>query len=291
MADLHTLPLRSLLFCPGSNADRMGNAQQAGADVVILDLEDSVDPSAKAEARELVAEVLAGPRRPPIVVRPNAADTALHLADLAMALRGGADGIMLPKCGGRTDLRQLSDRIDALEAAFGITPGRTAILPLVTESAIALRDMDYRGVTPRLAALCFAGEDLASDLGVMARASGQMNPLLAHARRQVAIAAAAAGVRAIDTPFPDPRSVSGLELETREALALGFAGKLCIHPMQIATVHATLRPAPERVDWGRAVIAALEGAASGVAVVDGKMVDIAHLRLARRYVQMAEASA
>lgn len=291
MADLRTLPLRSLLFCPGSNADRMGKAQKAGADAVILDLEDSVDASAKTGARELVAEVLAGPRGLPVVVRLNAADTAWHLADLAMAIRGGADAVMLPKCGGRADLRQLSDRIDALEAAFDIAPGRTAILPLVTESATALLDMDYRDVTPRLAALCFAGEDLASDLGVMAREGGQMNPLLAHARRQAVIAATAAGVRAIDTPFPDPRSASGLELETREALSLGFAGKLCIHPVQVATIHATLRPSPERVEWGRAVIAALEGAASGVAVVDGRMVDIAHLRLAHNYVQMAEAPA
>lgn len=288
MADLRTLPLRSLLFCPGSNTDRMGKAQKTGADVVILDLEDSVDASAKTEARELVAEVLAGSRGLPVVVRLNAADTAWHLADLAMAVRGGADAVMLPKCGGRTDLRQLSDRIDALEAAFDIAPGRTAILPLVTESAMALLDMDYRDVTPRLAALCFAGEDLASDLGVMAREGGQMNPLLAHARRQAVIAATAAGVRAIDTPFPDPRSASGLELETREAVSLGFAGKLCIHPVQIATIHAALRPSPERVEWGRAVIDALEGAASGVAVVDGRMVDIAHLRLAHHYVQMAE---
>lgn len=288
---LTDLPLRSLLFCPGANPDRMRKAMAAGADAVILDLEDSVDPSAKAPARALVAEVLAEPRRLPAVVRINAEDGPHHLPDLAMALRAGADAVMLPKCDGPADLARLAQRMDALEAAFDMAQGRTAILPLVTESALALLDMDYRGMTPRLAALCFAGEDLASDLGVMARASGQMNPLLSHARRQVAIAAAAAGVRAIDTPFPDPRSEQGLVLETREALSLGFAGKLCIHPAQVATVHATLRPAPERVDWGRAVIAALEGAASGVAVVDGKMVDIAHLRLARRYVQMAEASA
>ncbi|RQP04114.1 MAG: CoA ester lyase [Paracoccus sp. BP8] len=285
------MPLRSLLFCPGSNPGRMRKAMAAGADAVILDLEDSVDPSAKAEARAMVAEALAGPRSLLTVVRINAEDSPHHLSDLAMALRAGADAVMLPKCNGPADLLRLSQRMDALEAAFDLPQGHSAILPLVTESAMALLDMDYRGVTPRLAALCFAGEDLASDLGVMARANGQMNALLSHARRQVAIAAAAAGVRAIDTPFPDPRSEQGLELETREAMSLGFSGKLCIHPAQVATVHATLRPAPERVAWGRAVIAALEGAASGVAVVDGKMVDIAHLRLARRYVQMGEASA
>lgn len=281
-------PLRSLLFCPGSNATRIQKAMGSGADAVILDLEDSVDPSAKDTARALVVEALAATRDMPAVVRINAADTGWHLGDLAMAVRAGADAIMLPKCDGPAGLLRLSQQIDVLEAAFDIPQGRTAILPLVTESASALLRMDYRDITPRLAALCFAGEDLASDLGIMGRVGGQMNPLLSHARRQVAIAAAAAGVRAIDTPFPDPRSAEGMELETREAATVGFAGKLCIHPAQIGIVHATLRPSSDRVAWGRAVIAALEGAASGVAVVDGRMVDIAHLRLARRYVQMAE---
>lgn len=291
VSGIENAALRSLLFCPGSDDRKMRKAMVAGADAVIFDLEDSVDPSAKQAARELVAQVLAQPRALPVVVRVNAADTGWHLADLTAVARARPDAIMLPKCGGPGDLRQLADRLDVLEAAFGITPGSIAILPLVTESAAALRQLDYRDVTPRLIALCFAGEDLASDLGVLARAGGQMNGLLSHARRMVAIAAAGAGVRAIDTPFPDPRATEALEREAREAVSLGFAGKLCIHPAQIAPLHETFRPEPERVTWGRAVIAALEGASSGVAVVDGKMVDIAHLRLAHRYVQMAEVGA
>ncbi len=284
---LHAFPLRSLLFCPGSRPERMGKAMAAGADAVIFDLEDAVDHSAKDAARDHVVAALAGARACPVVVRINAADTGWHLADLAAVVRAAPDAIMLPKCNGPADLKQLADRLDVLEAAFGLPAGRIAILPLVTESAAALAHLDYRGVTPRLAGLCFAGEDLASDLGVAARSSRQMNGLLTQARRMVAIAAASAGVRAIDTPYPDPRSPDGLLLETREAVSLGYAGKLCIHPGQIATVHATLRPEPEKIDWGKAVIAALEDAGTGVATVDGKMVDIAHLRLARRYVQMA----
>ncbi|MFT3972107.1 MAG: CoA ester lyase [Amaricoccus sp.] len=286
-SDIGSGALRSLLFCPGSDDRRMGKAMAAGADAVIFDLEDSVDPSAKEKARELTARVLAGPRELPVVVRVNAADTGWHLADLAAVVRGHPDAIMLPKCASARDLQQLADRLDVLEAAYGIAPGSIAILPLITESAAALHELDYRDATPRLVALCCAGEDLASDLGVQARADGQMNGLLVQARRMVAIAAAAAGVRAIDTPFPDPRDPEGLENETRDAASLGFAGKLCIHPGQVAAVHEALRPTPERVAWGHAVIAALEGASQGVATVDGKMVDIAHLRLAHRYVQMA----
>lgn len=281
-------PLRSLLFCPGSEATRMQKALGAGADAVIFDLEDAVAPAAKEAARGLVVAALAGSRACPVVVRVNAADTGWHLADLAAVVQVRPDAIMLPKCTGPADLHQLACRLDVLEAVFGLTPGGIAILPLVTESAASLRQMDYAGITPRLLALCFAGEDLASDLGVQARSTQAMNGLLSEARRMVAIAAAAAGVRAIDTPFPDPRAPEGLQRETREAVLLGFAGKLCIHPGQISAVHDGFRPEPSRVAWGRAVIAALEGAANGVAMVDGRMVDIAHLRLARRYVQMAE---
>lgn len=283
------LPLRSLLFCPGSDARRMGKAMAAGADVVIFDLEDSVAPSAKDEARVTVVEMLATSRPCPVAVRLNAADTTWHLNDLVGVMAARPDAIMLPKCASRADLVRLSAQIDVLEAAFDIRPGSTAILPLVTETATALSTMDYAGATPRLAALCFAGEDLASDLGVAARPAGEMNALLTGARHAVAYAAASAGVAAIDTPFPDPRAPESLTAETRRAATLGFAGKLCIHPAQIEIVHQVLRPTPQQLAWGAAVVAALVGSDTGVATVQGKMVDIAHLRLARRYLALGQA--
>lgn len=278
--------LRSLLFCPGDSARKMEKALAAGADAVILDLEDAVAPAAKAEARGLVRDTLGRLRTGAIIVRVNAADTDLHLEDLAAVVPAGPDAIMLPKCAGAADLRQLADRLDALEAAFGLERRTIGILPLVTETAAALARLDYAGVTQRLVALGFAGEDLASDLGVAARAGGTMNPLLAEARRAVAFAAATAGVPAIDTPFPDPRDPDQLSAEARAAVALGYGGKFCIHPGQIAVVNAAFRPDDAQVRWGQTVIAALGDA--GVALVDGRMVDRAHLPLARRYVRLAE---
>ncbi len=287
---LHDCALRSLLFVPGDSARKIGKSRDAGADAVILDLEDAVAPAAKADARALVRDALAAQRPGALLVRVNAADTPEHLDDLVAIVPAAPDAIMLPKCTGPDDLRALAQRLDALEAAFDLPRGRIAILPLVTETAGSLAHLDYAGVTPRLVALGFAGEDLASDLGVAARCAGKLNPLLAQARQAVAVAAATAGVRAIDTPFPDPRDPDGLAAETRTAATLGFAGKLCIHPGQIAEVHAAFRPDADRLDWSRAVIAALDGGAAGVAVVDGRMVDRAHLRLARRTVQLAEAA-
>jgi citrate lyase subunit beta/citryl-CoA lyase len=223
-----------------------------------------------------------------MVVRVNAADTEHYFDDVAVVAASAPDAIMLPKCVGPDNLWRLSAQLDVLEPAFGIARGSIGILPLVTETARSLGLMNYADVTPRLVALGFAGEDLASDLGVAARGADAFNPLLSEARRYVAIAAAAAGVVAIDTPFPDPRDAEGLTREARGAVELGFGGKLCIHPGQIAAVHAVFRPDSAQVEWGHAVIAALEGAAAGVATVNGKMVDIAHLRLAHRYVLFAE---
>jgi citrate lyase subunit beta/citryl-CoA lyase len=281
-------PLRGLLFCPGDSEKKMMRALDSDADAVIADLEDSVAPSAKADARNLVRNALARPRLRPVIVRVNGADTEFGLDDVAAVASGAPDAIMAPKCTGPEDLRRLSAQLDVLEAAFAIPRGSIGILPLVTETAASVRAMDYARVTPRLVALGFAGEDLASDLGVAARTDGKLNLLLADARRAVAIAAAAASVPAIDTPFPDPRDASGLRREADEAAALGFAGKLCIHPEQIAIVREAFRPGPDQLAWGRAVIQALGSQSAGVATVNGRMVDAAHLRLARRYVRAAE---
>lgn len=282
-------PLRSLLFCPGNNDRRTLKAMAAGADAVILDLEDSVHPDAKDEARALVARFLTGERTVPVVVRVNGDDSGWHLADLAAVLPGCPDAVMLPKCDSPATLRRLSDRLDGLEAAFGLPHGSVAILPLITETAGAFANMAYGDVTLRLAALCFAAEDLAADLGVDARDGAELNPLLVYVRHRLAIAASAAGVRAIDTPFPDPRRPDCLATEAGHAAALGFAGKLCIHPNQIATVHEAFRPNPDKIAWAQATVDALGTSSFGVAVVGGRMVDRAHLKLAMRYLGIAEA--
>jgi citrate lyase subunit beta/citryl-CoA lyase len=117
-----------------------------------------------------------------------------------------------------------------------------------------------------------------------------MNPLLVPVRHRVAIAAAA-GVRAIDPPFPDPGRPDRLAAEAGRAAASGFAGKLCIHPDQIAPVHEAFRPVPERIAWARATVEALGASSTGVAAVGGRMVDRAHLKLAMRYPSMAEPEA
>ena len=281
--------LRSLLFVPADSEKKMSKARHAGADAVIFDLEDSVALTAKAQARVTMRAQLDGPRSCLYAVRVNASDTFWYLDDLVVACAGKVDAIILPKCSGAADVVRLDQQLAVLEVANDLPQGHVGIIPLVTESAASLSNMAYGNISSRLLALGFAGEDLAADLGVKARDYIGMNPLLIEARARVAIAAAAAGVSAIDTPFPDPTDLDGLSTETATALRLGYAGKLCIHPAQIATVNDAFSPDAKDLRWAGAVTDAFAAAPdAGVALLNGKMIDRAHLRLAMRYLAQAK---
>ena len=276
--------LRSLLFAPGDSARKMEKAAASAADGIVLDLEDSVAPEGKDAARSAVAALLPTLSRPGVVVRVNPRGTPWYLADLAAAVPGCPTAVMLPKCAGPDDLHALDHHLEALEAAAGLIPGGIGVLALVTETAASLMRMDYTGAPARLLALCFGAEDLSADLGINPRgADGRLASPVSSARAQTVTAAAAAGVAALDTPWPDPRDPAGLALETAMAARDGFAGKLCIHPDQVAPVNAAFTPSAERVAWARAVqagFAARPGA--GVFALDGKMIDRPHLKLADR---------
>lgn len=277
------LKLRALLFAPGDSARKAEKALASTADGVILDLEDSVAPGAKDAARAAVAALLPGLSRPGVIVRINPRGTPEYLPDLAAVVPGRPAAILLPKCTGLHDAVALDHHLEALEAASGQAPGSIAVLALVTETAQSLADMDYRGAPARLRALCFGAEDLSADLGVGVRPGGAYTAGVAAARQMTLLAAAAAGLPAIDTPWPDPRDPEGLLREAAAAAQDGFAGKLCIHPDQVAPVAAAFTPGEAQLRWAEQVrdgFASRPGA--GVFVLDGKMIDRPHLKLAER---------
>ncbi len=277
------LKIRNLLFAPGDSARKTEKALASMADGIILDLEDSVAPGHKDEARAMVAALVPDLSRPGTIVRINPRGTPHYLADLAAIVPARPAAIMLPKCTGPHDMAALDHHMEALEVAAGLTPGTIAVIALVTESAASILSMDYRGAPPRLQALCFGAEDFSADLGVAPRPAGVYNAAAAAARALTLIAAAAAGLPAIDTPWPDPRDPEGLRTEAAAAARDGFAGKLCIHPDQLAPVAEAFSPAPDQVRWAHAVrdgFAANTGA--GVFLLDGKMIDRPHLKLAER---------
>ena len=283
-----TLRLRNPLFAPGDSARKTEKALASAADCVIIDLEDSVALPQKETARGIVAALLPGLARAGVIVRVNPIGTPQYLADLAAVVPGRPAAIMLPKCTGIADLTALDHHLEALETAAGLQPGAIGILPLVTETTASLHNMDYRAATKRLLALCFGAEDLSADLGIAPRGPHGYPAPVAAARAWTLIAAAAAGVPAVDTPWPDPRDPAGLAQEVEAAARDGFAGKLCIHPDQIAPVAAAFTPAPGKVRWAEQVrdgFAARPDA--GVFVLDGKMIDRPHLALALRILAAA----
>ncbi len=284
------IKLRSLLFAPGDSERKAAKAAASAADGVILDLEDSVAPPGKEAARAMVAALLPTLARPGVIVRVNPRGTPWYLADLAAAVPGRPAAVMLPKCAGPHDLHALDHHLEALEAAHGVPQGAIGVLALVTETAASLLHMNYAGAPARLLALCFGAEDLSADLGVSPRdPDGRYAGPVSSARAQTVTAAAAAGVPALDTPWPDPRDPAGLAMEAARAARDGFAGKLCIHPDQVAPVNAAFTPSPERVAWARQVqdgFAARPGA--GVFSLDGKMIDRPHLKLAERILAVSQ---
>jgi citrate lyase subunit beta/citryl-CoA lyase len=283
------MKLRSLLFAPGDSPRKAEKALASAADGVILDLEDSVALDGKVAAREAVAALLGQVSHPNLVVRVNPPATPWYLDDLAAVVPGRPGAVLLPKCAGPGDLAALDHHLEALEAAARLPRGGIGVLALVTETAASLHGLDYRGATPRLRALLFGAEDLSADLGISARdAAGAYAAPVAAARAATLLAAAAAGVAALDTPWPDPRDPDGLAREAGAAARDGFAGKLCIHPAQLAPVTAAFTPSQEQIAWARQVrdgFAARPGA--GVFALDGKMVDKPHLKLAERILSLA----
>lgn len=282
--------LRGPLFAPGDSERKVQKALASEADGVILDLEDAVAAVNKEAARAAVARLLPTLARPGVMVRVNPPTTEWYLGDLAAVVPGRPAALLLPKCTGPADLLALDHHLEALETAAGLPVGRIRVLALVTETAGSLGNLHrYTAPPARLLAFCFGAEDLSADLGIAPRgADGALAAPIAAARATMLAAAAAIGVIALDTPWPDPRDPDGLRREAAAAAADGFAGKVLIHPAQIEPVHDAFTPAPERLRWARAVrdgFAARPDA--GTFALDGKMIDRPHLKLALRILEAA----
>jgi citrate lyase subunit beta/citryl-CoA lyase len=291
-------PLRSFLFVPGDSERKLGKADEAGADALILDLEDAVSPANKPLARELVPAFLAarasGKRTSQLWVRINPLDSEMALADLAAVVSTKPDGIMLPKANGPEDVQRLSFYLDALEVQAGIAVGSIAILPVATETAIApFRLGDYAGwKLDRLMGMTWGAEDLSAALGASGNTdeSGAWALTFRFVRSLTLLGAHAAGVQAIDTLYVDFRDDEGLRASSRASRAEGFTGRVAIHPAQVAAINECYMPSTTEIDHANRILEAFN-AAPGVGTVglDGKMIDIPHLKQAQGVLARAAA--
>ncbi len=277
------------MFVPADSERKLEKAADCGADALILDLEDAVLPEAKPRARELAGEYLE--RRDDVWVRINPLDTEHAAADLAAVMPGRPAGIVLPKARSAADAEALGEMLDQLEDSLAIEAGRTRVLPLCTERPEALFALGaYAGSTPRLAAMSWGAEDLAAALGASQNRDEQGNwlPPYELARSLCLIAAAAAGVPALDTVFTDFRNTDGLADYASRARRDGFRGMLAIHPDQVAVINAAFSPSAEEIEHAERVVALFaEHPGAGALSLDGTMIDRPHFLQAQRLLEAA----
>jgi len=273
---LRLAPPRTWLFVPALRAPEwIPKAIATGTDAIIVDLEDATAPGEKERARETVRGLSLGGESPWVFVRVNQGLDGGFAADVAAAVQAGASGIVLPKASSADDVRRVPAQAGAILAQVETARG-------------VLRALELAEADPRVMGLGFGGEDLSADLGVArTRDIGEF----ATARALVALAAAAAGVSAIDTPWFDLGDPDGAGREARAARQLGFTGKFVIHPSHVAAVNAAFTPDGTETEQADRIIRAFEAAVadgSGIAKLDGRMIDLPVVVSARRVLARAE---
>ena len=279
---------RSWMFIPGDSDKKLGKAGSLGADALLLDLEDSVTQANKVAARERVGAYLAAHRgnsESELWVRVNALDTPDMLADLVAVMPGAPAGIFLPKPSHGNDVKTLDHYLSALEAQNGLAAGSTRIISLAESALGALNLASFIGVSPRLVAVTWGAEDMATDLGASTNVDDNGEHFLVHqlSRVNTLLVGAAGGFQAVDGVYTDFRDEDGLRDECARARKEGFTGKMAIHPAQVAVINECFTPGAAEIAHARRVIQAFEDSGgAGTVALDGRMLDIPHLKQARR---------
>lgn len=282
------MKMRSFLFVPGDSEKKFAKGRDSSADVLILDLEDAVAPSMKQAARLQVSDWLDQAADVPsaLFVRINPLDSGMAEADLSAVVRPGLAGIVLPKANGAHDVAALAGILDRLEKAAGMASGTVRIMVVATETPAAMFALgSYIPPHPRLLALTWGAEDLAAAIGATANKEpdGTWTFPYLVARAQCLFAAAAADVTPIDTLFVDFKDTEGLEADCRKARRDGFLGRIAIHPAQVETINRCFSPSEADIAEARRIVDAFACQPDvGTIAIDGKMVDIPHLKAAMK---------
>ena len=256
---------RSLLFVPAVRPDRFPKALATGADAVCLDLEDGVGFGAKDEARISALELLASraPTRAEVSLRINDPKADLGRRDLDAIVKAGArpDALMLPKVSGPDEIREVETKLS------GALDGLPLIVQIETAAGVA-NAREIGAASDNIAVLFFGAIDLSADIGCEVGWDA-----LLHARSEVVLASALAGVSALDSPFMDVSAVEALAKESRRTRGLGFVGKAAIHPTQVSVIQDAFSPTSDEVAWARRIVEAYEKNEGGVLLVDGKLIE------------------
>lgn len=296
-------PARSMLFVPASRPDMIGKAARSDADAVCIDLEDAVAPNDKAASRANIARAFSelewGERTR--IFRINALDTPWAYRDIIEVVEAAGehiDLVMLPKTSRAADVQFVDTLLTQIEAAQSIAH-RIGIEAQIETAQGCLNVAAIAAAAPRLESLIFGPGDYAASLRMPLTSIGEFDEHDAlypghrwhYVMQAVVVAARAHGLRCMDGPFAGIKDAEGLERACRIARAMGFDGKQCIHPGQLATVNQIFAPSAEEVAWAEQVVQAYQHAQAqgrGAITVDGKMIDAANIRMAQTIVQQRE---
>ena len=282
--------LRSLIFVPGNRPNMLERALDFEADIIMVDLEDSVPPAEKVAARDVAAEWVprlrqAGQR---VMVRCNSLDTGLTQAELAAVISPSLYGFSVGKTESAWDLQQIDRIASNLEGRAGLEEGTLKLVPWIESARAMVNINDMASASGRTIALAFGAEDFTNDMGIQRTDEGDE---VYHSRCTVAIAARAAGLAALDSPYVAFRNPEGLRQDAAAARRMGYTGKFAIHPAQVETINELFSPLPEDVDYARRVMEAwreAEAGGRGSLALDGKMVDVPVVKRAQNLLALVD---
>ena len=280
--------LRSYLFAPGNHPRKVARVFASGADAVLLDLEDAVAVAEKEATRAVVAAAMRQPRQARGYVRVNGTDTRWWRGDLDAVVGPWLDGIVLPKAESAGQLRELGDYLATCERRAGMPEGSLELMPIVETARGVEFATEIAAASPRVRRLAFGGGDYTNDLDLEWTVEEHE---LAYARARLSHASRLANIeQPVDTVVIQVKDVERFRQSARTGRRMGFAGKLCIHPDQVAPCHEVFTPAPEELARARAVVAAFDAAeAQGSASIqlDGQFIDHPIVYKARRVLALA----
>ena len=285
--------LRSLVFVPGNQANMLERATGFPADVIMVDLEDSVPPDEKANARDMATEWVPKLRAMGhrVMVRVNSLDTGLIRDELAAVVGPDLDGVSIGKAESPQDVRDADILISSLEAAVGLERCRVKIIPWIENARAIVNAYEIATASDRIIAVAFGAEDYTDDMGLERSDTGEE---VYYPRAAVAVAARAARVESLDGPYVRFRDPGGLRQDAAQARKLGFTGKFAIHPAQIDIINEVFSPSEAELAYARKLVEAWKQAEAngrGSADLDGRMIDVPVIKRAQNLLGLAESIA
>ncbi len=282
---------RSLIFVPGNSTRFVEKAKTLAADVVCLDLEDSVPSNEKAAARKIIANALASRQEyaRPVYVRTNSPESGLVPADLKAAVRKGIDGIVIPKVNDAQEIARIKKQLAALEKQR--KTGKIALMPSIETTKGVVNAYSIAAADDRIKALIFGVFDLLYDMRLDYDESDPAG--YAYARAKIPVDARGAGVQAIDAIWQKIDDADGLVRDATVGKRLGYSGKSIIHPGQIEPVHRVFLPSKSDIEWAKKVVQALgetmeKGSGRGAVRLEGRMIDAVHYKQAKAILDTAQ---